>query len=133
MSHQHAEQNHVYQIGETAHVLSGHDFILHCNAFGHPTPSYYWNVLSQKASNNVKWNGNTLTITNVQTSNENKYRCTAKNSNGTIRQTSELRVYGKILCLFVMLFCLYLEQFMLCVQLLLCYKANGIDFLNANN
>ena len=106
VNHQHAEQNHVYQIGETAHVLSGHDFILHCNAFGHPTPSYYWQVLSRKVSNNVKANGNTLTITNVQTSNGNKYRCTATNSNGTISQTSELRVYGKILCLYVMLFCL---------------------------
>ena len=104
---QHAEQNHVYQIGETAHVLSGYNFALSCNAFGHPTPSYQWHTLSPKetlkSSSNVKVNGNTLTITDVHKSNENDYKCTANNSNGMNERTSQLKVYGKVLCLSVML------------------------------
>ena len=86
-------------------MLSGHDFMLSCNAFGHPNPSYQWHTLSPKktlkSSSNVKVNGNTLTITDVHKSNETEYKCTANNSNGMTERTSELKVYGKVLCLSV--------------------------------
>ena len=86
-------------------MLSGHDFTLFCNAFGHPNPSYQWHTLSPKktlkSSSNVKVNGNTLTITDVHKSNETEYKCTANNSNGMTERTSQLKVYGKVLCLSV--------------------------------
>ena len=85
-------------------MLSGHDFTLSCNAFGHPTSSYQWHTLSPKKTLKVQACKSEWQHTHyhdVHKSNENEYKCTANNSNGMTERTSQLKVYGKVLCLSV--------------------------------
>ena len=82
-------QESSFVIGQTRELV--------CTAKGYPTPTVYWmrGGKAMIASENVRINGNELTLNNMHRGDAGLYACRAQNSAGEFTAVASLNYMGK--------------------------------------
>ena len=94
----------LYSVGPTAVIIPqessfvlGDTKELHCKAKGYPTPSVYWmrGGKAMVANENVRINGDELTIHNMHRGDAGLYACRAQNVAGEFTAIASLNYMGR--------------------------------------
>ena len=81
---------------ENAVVRNGTKYSLNCSATGSPKPRYSWTKDDKTTiPNAASINKKRLMINPVSSENQGRYTCTAENSEGKVRASARITVYGK--------------------------------------